>query len=408
MLKLPGNKRELAILGGPPAFPKALHVNRPNLGSQEIFENRLATMLESRQFTNNGPLVQELEERLAKYLGVKHCIATNNGTAALGLIGRALRLSGEVIVPSYTFVATAHSLLWQGLEPVFCDIDPLTLNLDPKRVEELITERTTGILAVHLWGRPCDISSLVDIANRHGLRLFFDAAHAFGCTHEGRRIAGFGDAEAFSFHATKVFHTFEGGAVTTDNDDLATQVKLLRNFGFASYDTTEGLGTNAKMSEAAAAMGLANLESIEGFFEENRWGLDLYAAGLGEVAGLTLMSHSGLEEHNCHHVVASLCEEQAGWSRDELIHILQAENILARRYFFPGCHRLEPYLSKGPNVDHRLGNTNLAASRTLVLPVSGGITSSEIEVVCHVIRTAVREAASIRQCLAERGAHDLG
>src|SRR6185369_3387994 len=205
------------------------------------------------------------EQRVAKMLGVRHCIAMCNATVALEITIRALGLTGEVLVPSFTFIATAHALQWQQIIPVFCDVDPETHCLNPRSVEKMITPRTTGIIGVHLWGRGCDIGSLSEIARSNGLKLLFDAAHAFGCSYEGRMIGGFGDAEVFSFHATKFFNTFEGGAVTTNDDDLAEKIRLMKNFGFAGYDQVIYLGTNGKMSEVSAAMGLTSLESLDDF-----------------------------------------------------------------------------------------------------------------------------------------------
>ena len=179
-----------------------------------------------------------------------------NATVALEIAIRAMGMSGEVIVPSFTFVATAHALQWQEITPVFCDIDPRTHNLDPNRIEEMITPRTTGIIGVHVWGRPCAVDALAEIAQRRHLKLLFDAAHAFGCSYQGQMIGNFGDAEVFSFHATKFFNTFEGGAVVTNDDELAAKMRLMKNFGFHGYDNVIYVGTNGKMSEVSAAMGL--------------------------------------------------------------------------------------------------------------------------------------------------------
>jgi dTDP-4-amino-4,6-dideoxygalactose transaminase len=184
---------------------------------------------------------------------------------ALEIAVRAAGLSGEVIVPSFTFIATAHALQWQHITPVFCDIDPRTHNIDPVAVEALITPRTTGIVGVHIWGRGCDVTKLTDVARRHKLRLLFDAAHAFGCSYEGTAIGNFGDAEVFSFHSTKWLNSFEGGAVVTNDDDLAGKVRLMGQFGFADYDRVDSIGTNAKMSEVAAAMALTSIESADVF-----------------------------------------------------------------------------------------------------------------------------------------------
>ena len=204
---------DLAVFSGIPGFSTPLYVGRPNIGDREQILARIGDLLDRRWLTNNGPLVQELEGRLTAYLGVKHCILMCNATVALEIAIRALGMKGEVLVPSFTFVATAHALQWQEITPVFCDIDPRTHSLDPASVERLITPRTTGILGVHLWGRPCAVEQLTTIARDRGLKLLFDSSHAFGCSHRGHMIGGFGDAEVFSFHATKFFNTFEGGAI---------------------------------------------------------------------------------------------------------------------------------------------------------------------------------------------------
>src|SRR5208337_3671552 len=205
--------KELAVFGGRPAFPEPLHVGRPNLGRRERLIELLNEIVDRRWLTNNGPLVQEFERRLAGFLGVKHCVTTCNGTVALEIAIRAAELKGEVIVPSYTFIATAHSLQWQGITPVFCDIDPSTHNIDPAQVERLVTTKTSGIIGVHLWGRPCNINALAEIAAERRLTLMFDAAHAFGCSYNGQMVGSFGLVEVLSFHATKFLNTFEGGAV---------------------------------------------------------------------------------------------------------------------------------------------------------------------------------------------------
>ncbi|HLB83912.1 MAG TPA: aminotransferase class I/II-fold pyridoxal phosphate-dependent enzyme, partial [Steroidobacteraceae bacterium] len=227
---------DLAIAGGPPAFRESLHVGRPNIGDRARLLERINDLLDRRWLTNDGRYVRELEAELARRIGVRHCLAVCNATLGLQLAARALDLSGEVIVPAFTFVATAHALQWLGIAPVFADIDPRTHNIDPAHVEALVNERTTGILGVHLWGRACDVRALAAIARRHRLRLLFDAAHAFGCSHDGRSLGSFGDAEVLSFHATKYVNSFEGGAVTTDDDTLAARVRAMRNFGLAGGD----------------------------------------------------------------------------------------------------------------------------------------------------------------------------
>ena len=226
----------LAVFTGKPAFPEPLHVGRPNLGDRKRLFERFDQMLDRRWLSNNGPLVKEFEQEIARHVGVKHAICVCNATIGLEIAVRAADLEGEVIVPAYTFVATAHALQWQAITPVFADMDPATHNIDPARVERHITPRTTGILATHVWGRPCDVEALSEIARRRGLKLMFDAAHAFGCSHRGRMVGGFGLAEVFSFHATKFLNSFEGGAITTDDDALADRIHLMTNFGFAGFD----------------------------------------------------------------------------------------------------------------------------------------------------------------------------
>ena len=261
---------DLACFGGRPAFDEPLHVGRPNIGNRQKFSTRVDDILDRKWLTNDGPYVIEFEKRLAELTGVKHCIAMCNATIALEIAIRALELKGEVIVPSFTFVATAHVLQWQDITPVFCDIDPQTHTIDPAKIDALITPQTTGILAVNLWGWHCDIAALEEIARRRGLKLLFDSAHALGCSYKDRMIGGFGDAEVFSFHATKFVNSLEGGAVVTNDDELARKIKLMRNFGFVAYDQVASIGTNGKMSEVSAAMGLTNLESIDDFIAINR------------------------------------------------------------------------------------------------------------------------------------------
>ncbi|MCK5665506.1 MAG: aminotransferase class I/II-fold pyridoxal phosphate-dependent enzyme, partial [Thiotrichaceae bacterium] len=230
-MKIIKNKQDLAINGAIPAFSEPIHVGRPNIGKRETFLNYVEQILDNKWLTNNGPLLQEFERRVAEYHGVKHCIAMCNGTIALEIATRALELEGEVIIPSYTFIATAHALHWQAITPVFADINPKTHTLDPESVRRMITPRTTGILGVHLWGRPADIEALQAIADEYNLKLMFDAAHAFGCSYKGKMVGNFGACEVLSFHATKVFNTFEGGAVLTNKDELAETMRLMRNFG---------------------------------------------------------------------------------------------------------------------------------------------------------------------------------
>ena len=244
-------------------------MGRPNLGSKQGFLDRVDQIFEDRWLTNNGPLVQELEHRIASYLGVKHCIAVANGTLGLQLAAQALELDGNVVMPAMTFIATAHAFHWIGIQPKFADIDPKTLNLCPDSVAAQIDGNTSCIVGVHLFGRPCAVKPLETLAREHQIPLIFDASHSFGSSHNDQRIGTFGTCEVFSFHATKIFNTFEGGAITTNDADLAAKLKLVRNFGFDGEDSVTSLGINAKMSEINAAMGLTNLDAMPRFIETN-------------------------------------------------------------------------------------------------------------------------------------------
>jgi dTDP-4-amino-4,6-dideoxygalactose transaminase len=363
---------------------------------------RIEDLLDRRWLSNHGPYVQEFEQRLADFAGVKHCIATCNATVALEIVIRALELKGEVIVPSFTFVATAHALQWQEITPVFCDIDPHTHHLDPNRIEQLITPRTTGIIGVHLWGRACNVAALAEIAKRRGLKLLFDAAHAFGCSHHRQMIGGFGEAEVFSFHATKFFNSFEGGAVVTNNDELAAKVRLMTNFGFAGYDDVVYIGTNGKMTEISAAMGLGGLESLDEFITVNQRNYRQYQRELAGLPGVSLLTYDESEQCNYQYIVLEIDESTTQISRDQLLEILWAENVLARRYFYPGCHRMEPYRSYFPQAGLLLPETEKVAARVLVLPTGTGVNLADVTKLCGIIKSVVGNGALARSLLAQR------
>ena len=384
--------QDLAIQGAAPAFDQQLHVGRPNIGNREAFMQYAADIFDRRWLSNNGPLVQELEDKVARHLGVKHCVAMCNGTIALEIAIRALGLEGEVIVPSYTFVATAHALQWQGITPVFADIDPATHNLSPAAVRRMITPRTTGIIGVHLWGRAAPVAELQQIADEHGLKLMFDAAHAFSCSSGGKMIGSFGACEVLSFHATKFFNTFEGGAVVTNDDGLAATMRLMRNFGFEGLDQVSHPGTNGKMIEIAAAMGLANLPKLDEVIAANRRNYQAYAEALDGIPGLSLLRYDENERNNYQYVVLEVAEDCPA-SRDRLVEALRAENIMARRYFWPGCHRMEPYRSLFPHAGLVLPATEAVANRVIVLPTGQTMDADMVQTVVQVIRTVVQHRA---------------
>ena len=390
------NLEDLAIFGGKPTFNEPLHVGRPNIGDRASLLQRINDILDRRWLTNNGPYVQELEERIGSLLGVKHCIATCNGTVALELAIRAAGLSGEVIVPSFTFIATAHALQWQEITPVFCDIDPRTHTLNPWRVEAMITPRTSGIIGVHVWGQPCDVEALTEIAGKHNLKLMFDASHAFGCSYQGKMIGNFGEAEVFSFHATKFFNTFEGGAIVTNNDELAVKIRLMKNFGFAGYDNVVYIGTNGKMSEVSAAMGLTSLESFNDFISINYANFKQYQHELAGIPGISLLTYGETERCNYQYIVLEVDESITKITRDQLINIFSKENVLARRYFYPGCHQMEPYRSYFPHAGLLLPETDKLVQRVLLLPTGTAVGLCEISQICEIIGLVVAQGEKIR------------
>ena len=385
----------LAILGGKPAFAEPLHVGAPNICDREAFFKRMNDVFDGGRLTNRGPCVREFETEIAARSSARHAVAMTNGTVALEIGARALGLSGEVIVPAFTFVATPHALRWQGIEPVFCDVDPLTHNIDPADVERRITPRTTGILAVHLWGRPAPHAELKDIAKRYGLRLMYDAAHAFGCEYEGQGIGGLGDLSIFSFHATKVLGTGEGGAIVTNDDDIAERVRLMQNFGFTGLDTVVALGINGKMNEMSAAMGLTGLDQVDGWIRINRSHRELYREALAPVPGISLLDETTTDARNHQYVIVEVDAAETGIHRDAIVKILRAENVLARRYFYPGCHRMEPYRSSPPSGGWSLPSTQRVADRIMVLPTGPQMVPADIQTIGRILAEAVGQGPAL-------------
>jgi len=364
------------------------HVGRPNIGNREAFLKRVEQILDSKWLSNNGPFVQEFEARIADYLGVKHAIVTCNGTVALQLAAKALELKGEVIVPSYTFIATAHALFWEGIRPVFADIDPKAHCLDPVSVESRITEKTSGIAGVHLWGHGCPVEALQDIADRHGLQLMFDASHAFGCSHGGKMIGNFGRCEVFSFHATKFLNSFEGGAITTNDDALAEKLRLMKNFGFRGYDNVEHLGTNGKMPEICAAMGITGMESIDEFIQINKTNYEAYKAGFEELEGISLFEYPSEERNNYQYIVAELDQDIAE-KRDTIVEALHSTGVKARKYFWPGCHKMMPYSELYLDENRFLLESEIVADRVIVLPTGTQMYSNQINQVVKTLSEAI-------------------
>lgn len=387
---------QLAIFTGVPEFDEPRYVGLPNIGDRERFFSLLEGALDRRWLSNGGPLVQEFERRVADQAGVRHCVATCNATVALELAIRAADLTGEVIVPAFTFPATVHAVRWMGLTPVLSDVDPETGNLDPAQIVAHITPRTSAVIGVHLWGRPCAVDELAAIADRHGLTLLFDAAQAFGARHAGRPVGGFGAAEVFSFHATKLVNAFEGGAVVTDDSSLAARVRAMQNFGIVGEDEVAHAGTNAKMSEAAAAMGLASLAGMESFVDRNRRNYLRYREALAGIPGLVVPPPDPSVEHAYHYVVVRIDAGAFGLSRDDLMAVLRAENVMAKRYFYPGCHRMAPYHADGDAFPH----TEALAASLLTLPTGAAVDGSDIDRIAALIRTAAEHSSAVAAHLA--------
>jgi dTDP-4-amino-4,6-dideoxygalactose transaminase len=261
----------------------------------------------------------------------------------------------------------------------------------------MITPNTTGILGVHVWGRPCAVDELTEIAQRRNLKLMFDAAHAFGCSYNGRMIGDFGEAEVFSFHATKFFNTFEGGGVVTNNDDLANKMRLMTNYGFAGYDNVIYLGTNGKMSEVSAAMGLTGLESLDEFIATNYRNYKKYQQELANLPGVSLIQYDEAENNNYQYIILEIDEPVTHISRDHLVSILHSENVLARRYFYPGCHQMEPYRSHFPHAKLLLPNTERLVKRVLALPTGTEVEESKISQICQILRLVVGNGSEVRR-----------
>ncbi len=385
---------QLTIFGGKPAFAEALHVGCPNIPTgtaRADFLQSIAGILDRRWLTNHGPLVTEFEATIAKLIGVRNVIAVCNATLGLQITAKACGLTGEVIVPAFTFVATAHALQWIGLEPVFADVEPQRQTIDVEKIERLITPRTSAIVATHLWGNACAVEQLAQIALRHQLQIIYDAAHAFGCSHQGQMIGSFGRAEVFSFHATKFINSFEGGAIATNDNDLACEIRRMTSFGFDNIDHVVSAGTNAKMSEAAAAMGLSSLRQMPEIIAANQRNHELYKRQLSVLPGVSLALIDETEARNYQYVIAEI--SGAALSRDQLLEVLWAEGVKARRYFYPGCHRMEPYVSQGRK--YQLPVTERLSETVLALPTGTAVTPEDINKVCAIIRLAVENAPAV-------------
>jgi dTDP-4-amino-4,6-dideoxygalactose transaminase len=360
---------------------KTLHVGYPNVGDELLYLCLMDEVIETRRLTNDGPVVKLFEDRLAEFLDVEHVVAVANATLGLEILVRALDMDKDVIVPSFTFIATPNAVTWCGGRPVFADVAPDELTIDPRHVERLVTKRTSGIVGVHTFGHPCKVDELQVLADSYNVPLIFDAAHALGCSYKDQKIGHFGRAEVFSFHATKVVNSIEGGAIATSDPDLAATCRQMRNFGIERGEVVN-LGINAKMSEVHAAMGLVNLAHYDEIVEHNEemWGI--YEKGLADVDEAWLIQPHDGHRHNYHYVPVYVREY-----RDTLWEYMRARDILVRRYFHPGCHRLMPYVASDPDVV--LPKTEWLTEHILCLPTGQGVDESDVHRVCDAIKEAL-------------------
>jgi dTDP-4-amino-4,6-dideoxygalactose transaminase len=367
--------------GGP------IYVTRPLLPPLQEFLPYLEEIWESGWLTNAGPFHQKLEEALAAHLGVRHLSLFANGTIALVTALQCLRITGQVITTPYSFVATSHALLWNSIEPVFVDIDATTCNLDPDRIEAAITPRTTAILPVHCYGNPCDVDRIQRIADTYGLKVIYDAAHAFGVSCKGTSVLNCGDLSVLSFHATKAFNTFEGGAIVCPDAKTKQRIDYLKNFGFADEVTVVAPGINGKMNEIQAAFGLLQLQHIDASICKRREIDRRYRALLSDVEGIRCLPLPGDTTHN-YSYFPMLVERGYPITRDELYSVMKQAGVFARRYFFPLISDFPMYRGLASAASDLLPNARRISSSVLCLPIYPTLSLDEVDRIVDLIKGA--------------------
>lgn len=366
-------------------FDKPIYVTRPFLPPLEEFCQGLQEVWESRWLTNNGPILQRFTQKLSNFFETDNISLFNNGTLALQIALQGMGISGEVITTPFTFVATTHALFWNKIRPVFVDIEPEYYTLDPEKVEAAITPWTTAILAVHVYGHPCKLNQLADIARRHNLRLIYDAAHAFGTEVGNKPIAHFGDLSMFSFHSTKLFHSIEGGMLIFREAGLKVMFDYLKNFGFKNEVEVVMPGTNAKMNEMQALMGIQILRYLEEIIQKRARITDIYRDRLREVPGIRLVPALPSDiKYNHAYMPIEVDEQEFGMSRDVLYEKLKEWNVFARRYFYPLICDFPCY--RGISVNGSLTVARRVADRILTLPIYDSLELSYVETICEIIR----------------------
>lgn len=365
-------------------FEKPILVTKPFLPPLEEYCEGLKEIWDNQWLTNNGPVLQRYRKELKDYLNTDNLCLFNNGTLALQIALQGMGISGEVITTPFTFVATTHALYWNKIRPVFCDIEPDTFNLDPEKVEELITPWTTAILAVHVFGRPCRLNELADIAKRHNLALIYDAAHAFGVRVNGNPISHYGDLSMFSFHATKLYHSIEGGMLAYKDPGLTSTLNYLKNFGFKSETEVVMPGTNAKMNEMQALMGSQMLKYMDQLLSKRKRLYQLYEECLKDVPGITFCPAPGPElEYNYAYMPVQINATEFGMDRDTLYMKLKEYNVFARRYFYPLLNQFACYQSVV--LPRPLNAAEKVADQIMTLPIYYDLEESVVERICDVI-----------------------
>jgi len=362
-----------------------IYVTQPLLPALDEFIPYLKEIWANKQLTNSGPMHRQLEGQLAEYLGVEHIALFNNGTIALLTALQALRITGEVITTPYSFVATAHSLLWNGIKPVFVDIDPDSLNLDPRKIEAAITPHTTAIMPVHCYGNPCDVEAIQTIADNYNLKVIYDAAHSFAVQDAGGSILRHGDLSVLSFHATKVFNTFEGGAIICPDAKTKKRIDQLKNFGFVDEVTVVASGINGKMSEINAAFGLLQLKHIDAALAQRQVIADRYAAALSQVKGIYPVKESGQKvSNNAYYAIR--VKDDYPLSRDGLYQKLKDNNIYARRYFYPLISQFPMYRGMISAQPKNLAHASSISEQIICLPIYPELTQEEQEKIITLLR----------------------
>jgi len=371
-------------------FSEPIYVTRPLLPALDELQARLGDVWKTQWLTNGGEQHEQLERAIAARLGVEQLSLFNNGTIALLIAIRALNLRGEVITTPFTFPATPHVLAWAGITPVFADIDPVRLTIDPAHVEALVTPKTTAILGVHVYGTPCDVDALSGIAARRGLRVVYDGAHAFGVRIDGRGVGTFGDATMFSFHATKLFHTAEGGAIACADAGLRHRIERLKNFGIAGQEEVEGIGLNGKMNELQAALGMTVLAHVDEEVARRRELLAIYQQRLGRIEGLTLMPQLPGVESSCQYCAVLVDHARFGRTRDEVHETMKTYNVFTRKYFYPLCSDYESYRDLPSARPSCLPVARRAASQVLCLPLYGTLGADTVQAICDLLLSTRR------------------